>query len=156
MSIATSTQESYQTVQSEQNPFETSTQSGEPIKIDKPEGHLFTNLKPNTENKPEASINVTMVQPSASLDVPMGPQPMKPTELKHSPPKSFSGEREDLDGFCYLYINEDIYDTDIKIIDMHSLSWTKGMPNPGKINSLKVQTLLELSIWELGMPSKTN
>lgn len=44
----TSTQESFRTAQSEQNPTEPTTMFGEPIEIDKPEGHLIENLKPNT------------------------------------------------------------------------------------------------------------
>ena len=99
-SATTSAQESYQTAQSELNPFEL-TQQGELIEIDKPtiepERPLFEHLTQNIEDKSETSINVTMVQPT--VDVPMGPQPLKLKELKLSPPKFFSGEREDLDGF---------------------------------------------------------
>ena len=113
----TSTQESFRTAQSEQDPTEPTMTLGELIKIDKPEKQLFKNLKPNTE-EPEVNVDTTMVQPDMR-GTPMDTQPttMKATKLKLSPPKSFNGERDEFDGFIsdvclYLHINKDTYDTD--------------------------------------------
>ena len=67
----------------------------------------------------------------------------KPTELKLSPPKSFTGKREDLKKFLqdvklYLHVNKKIYDNDDKQI-LFALSYM----NDGDAASRKEQLLEE-------------
>jgi hypothetical protein len=62
-----------------------------------------------------------MVNEGKQPDVEMKDANKKPTELKLSPPKAFSGKRDELEDFVqdvqmYLDINEETYDTDKKKI----------------------------------------
>jgi Ty3 transposon capsid-like protein/Zinc knuckle len=65
--------------------------------------------------------------------------PAKPTELKLSPPKAFSGKRNEFDRFIqdvklYLELNEDIYDNDKK-----KIAYALSFMNEGDAESWKGQ-----------------
>ena len=69
-------------------------------------------------------------------DVVMTDGTPKPTELKLSPPKAFTGKREDLKKFLqdvklYLNVNKKIYDTDDK-----QISFALSYMNDGDAASL--------------------
>ena len=90
----------------------------------------------------EIDIN-TMTGGDTNTDTNMLDGTPRPTELKLSPPKSFTGKRDELDGFLqdvhlYLEVNSEIYDTDKK-----KIAYALSFMNEGDAKSWKGQFITE-------------
>jgi hypothetical protein len=122
--------------------YQTAPELSEPVE------HLFDALLEQNEprspwrsttpkpDEPDTSIMATMEIDSKNLK-----ETSKSSELKLSPPKSFTGKREELDDFLldielYLEINDEIYNTDKK-----KIGYALSFMNEGDAKAWKGQYL---------------
>ena len=101
---------------------------------------FFNSLLEQKKSK-ELNINVMAGPSDKIIDTVMKDGTPKPTELKLSPPKAFTGKRDEFDRFwqdvtLYLELNDEVYNT-----DKRKIAYTLSFMNEGDAESWKGQFL---------------